>query len=96
MSQATACAKTDSMKNAQNRQKTAKIGTSSLFSRVTRSPITKFLMFITSTRSHLANKNDFTKKYQKLAEIFSKNLENHGSLVYHSSKNGDVKSPQSC
>ena len=29
-------------------------------------------------------------KYQKLAEIFSKNLVNHGLYVYHPSNNGHV------
>ena len=35
------------------------------------------------------------KKYQKLAEIYSKNLENHEFLVYHPSNNGHVTGHQS-
>ena len=73
----------------------AKIGTLRFVSRVTRASITKIVMFIISTRYDLATKKNFTNKYQKLAEIFSKNLENHGSLVYYPSNNGDVTSPQS-
>ena len=49
-------AKTDSSKNALNHQKTAEIGTLSLESRVTRAHIIKILIFITRTRSDLANK----------------------------------------
>ena len=45
-----ACAKTDSLKNAKNHQKIAKIGTLSVVSRVNRAPIIKLLMFITRTR----------------------------------------------
>ena len=58
----------------------AKIGTLSLVSRVTRAPI--------------INMANFMKKYQILAEIYSKNLENHGFLVYHPSNNGNVTGPQ--
>ena len=60
----------------------AKIGTLNLVSRVTRRPIIKILMSITTTRWNQAAKKDFMKKYQKLVEIFSKNHENHGFLVY--------------
>ena len=48
--------------------------------RVTRAPVIKILMSITTTRYDLTTKTDFMKKHQKLAEIFSKNLENHGFL----------------
>ena len=34
------------------------------------------------------------KKYQKLAEIYSKNLENHRFLVYHPSSYGHVTDPR--
>ena len=34
------------------------------------------------------------KKYQKLAEIYSKNLENHRFLVYHPSNDGHVAGPR--
>ena len=43
-SRSKACAKTDSLKNAKNRQKIAKIGTLSLISRLTRALISKLLM----------------------------------------------------
>ena len=33
------------------------------------------------------------KIYQKLAEIFSKNLKNHGFRAYHPSNNGHVTGP---
>ena len=68
-----------------------KLGLLSLVSMVTRAPIIKISMFITTTRYDLATKKDFTKKCQKLAEVFSENLENHGFLVYHASNNGHVK-----
>ena len=45
-----ASAKRNSSKNAQNCQKTAKIGTLSLVSKVTRAPLIKNLMYITTTR----------------------------------------------
>ena len=62
--------------------KSTKIGNLSLVSGVTRAPFIKILMFI-------------TKKYKKLAEIFSNNLENHGFFDYHPSNNGHVTGPQS-
>ena len=34
------------------------------------------------------------KKYQKFAKIYSKKLENHGFLVYHPSKNGQMTDPR--
>ena len=43
----------------------------------------------------LTTKKDFMKKYQELAEIYSKNLENHRFLVYHPSNDGHVTGPQS-
>ena len=64
----------------------AKIGTLSLVSRVPRAPIIKILMFITKTRQDLTTKKDFMRKYQKLAELFAKTLENRGFLVYHPSR----------
>ena len=72
--------------------KTVKIGTLSSFP--TRAFIIKILMFITTTRYNIATKKNFTKKYQKLAEIFSKNLENHGFRVYHHFNNVHVTDPR--
>ena len=86
-----ACAKTDSSKNAQNRQKTAKIGTLSVVPRVTRAPKIKILMFITRTRLDLATKKDFTKKYHKFAEIYSKIMD---FLYTTPPYNGYVTDPQ--
>ena len=62
------------LKKTQIRQKGFKVGTLSLASRVARAPII-FLMLITTSRYDVATKKDFTKKYQKLAEIFSKILD---------------------
>ena len=64
----------------------AKFGPLSLVSRVTRRRIIK--MFVTYYQRNLM------KKYQKLAEIFSKNLENHGFFVYHPSNNGPWQAPR--
>ena len=76
-------------------EKTDEIGSFSLVSRLTRDPTIKILMFTTTARYHLVTNIDFTKKYQKLAKILSKNLQNHGFLVQHPVDNGHVTGPQS-
>ena len=48
-------------------------------------------MFVTRTWYGLTTKQDFMKKY--LTKIYSKNLENHGFVVYHPSNNGHVTDP---
>ena len=73
----------------------AKIVTLSLVSRVSRASINKLLVFTTRTWYDLPNKKDFIKRYQQLAERFSKNLENHGFLVYQPSNSGHATGPQS-
>ena len=45
-----ACAKTDSLKNAKNRQKMAKIGTLSFVYRLTRALVSKLLMSAARTQ----------------------------------------------
>ena len=41
----------------------------------------------------LTTKKDFMEKYQKLAEIYSKNLENCRFLAYHPFNDGHVTGP---
>ena len=80
VSQAEGLCQNKQLENAPNRQKTAKIGTLSLISRLTGAPIVKILMFVTTT----SYQKRFHKEISKLAQIFSKNLEIHGLCTIRS------------
>ena len=66
----------------------------SLTSKVIRVLMIKILVSTARTQEDLANKQNFMKKYQKLAEIYSKNLENREFLEYHPSNNCHETGPR--
>ena len=89
------CTETDNRsKKCPKLSKTAKIGTLSLVSRVTRAPIIEPLMFVTKNSVGSYYQTRFHEEISKSRQDILKNLESHRFLVYHPSNEGHVTGPR--